>query len=328
MVIHPRDHALVMATHGRGVIILDDITPLRQISEDIVDKKIHFFKTNPAVIRDPGSGSSWFSGAGNFTGPNPSESARIIYYMNKRHVFGKMYLEIYDQQNNLIREYPAGKSAGINIVEIPIRSEKPKSAPTNNRMALFGSLFGPALPQGEYAVRLIKGKEIFETKFELVYDPKSPYSAEDRRLQDTYVRKLFRMSEDLAYIYYAADEMKTQARSRKTDSKNNKNKLDEFADKANNFNVKLVALEGDMYVDEEEKIRERISNLYRQVSSYPGRPSDSQMDRTEVLEEEMRNIEIQFNSIQNEDLAQINQMLGKENLDPISYKSKEEFLSQ
>ena len=328
MVIHPRDHALVMATHGRGVIIIDDITPLRQITADIVDKNVHFFETAPAVIRDPGSGNSWFSGAGNFTGPNPPETARIVYYMNKRHTFGKMYLEIYDDEDNLIREYPAGKSAGINIVEIPIRSEKPKSAPTNNRMALFGSLFGPSLPQGEYKVKLIKGKDSFETKFELVYDPGSPYTVDDRILQDTYVRKLFRMSEDLAFIYYATEEMKNQARSKNTESKKIIRELTEFSNRVEKFNTKLVALEGDMYVDEEEKIRERISNLYRQISSYPGRPSNSQMDRTEVLEDEMNKIEAEFINIQNEELLKINRLLEKQGLEPINYQTKEIFLSQ
>jgi hypothetical protein len=39
-----------MATHGRGVIILDDITPLRQISQDVLAKDVHFFDMKPAVI--------------------------------------------------------------------------------------------------------------------------------------------------------------------------------------------------------------------------------------------------------------------------------------
>jgi len=328
MVIHPRDHALVMATHGRGIIIIDDITPLRQVTGDIVDKKVHFFKTEAAIIKDPGSGGNWFSGAGNFVGPNPPETARIIYYMNRRHTFGKMYLEIYDDQGKFIREYPAGKSAGINIVEIPIRSERPKSAPTNNRMALFGSLFGPALPQGNYVVKLIKGKETYETGFELIYDPISPYTIQDRKLQDTYVRKLFYMSENLAYIYYALEEMKKQARIQADKYPKLSKRLNEFDDMVEKFSVKLVSLEGDMYVDEEEKIREKISNLYRQVSSYPGKPSESQMNRTDILENEMRIIETQFIEIQKEELARINRILEKNELISINFKSKEEFLKE
>ncbi len=47
MVIHPTENALVMGTHGRGVIILDDITPLRQLTNEILSKKFHFFDVPP-----------------------------------------------------------------------------------------------------------------------------------------------------------------------------------------------------------------------------------------------------------------------------------------
>jgi hypothetical protein len=43
-----------MATHGRGVII-HDITPLRQISQDVLAKDVHFFDMKPAVIEEQSS---------------------------------------------------------------------------------------------------------------------------------------------------------------------------------------------------------------------------------------------------------------------------------
>jgi photosystem II stability/assembly factor-like uncharacterized protein len=45
MTIHPRDNALVMATHGRGILILDDISPLRQVTPEITENDLYFFKT-------------------------------------------------------------------------------------------------------------------------------------------------------------------------------------------------------------------------------------------------------------------------------------------
>ena len=41
---------LVMGTHGRGVIIIDDISPLRELSDKVMDKKVHFFKSEPTVM--------------------------------------------------------------------------------------------------------------------------------------------------------------------------------------------------------------------------------------------------------------------------------------
>jgi hypothetical protein len=92
------------------------------------------------------------------------------------------------------------------------------------------------------------------------------------------------------------------------------------------FQGRIVALEGDFYVDEDEKIRERISNLYRQVSSYPGRPSDSQMKRTDVLSLEMDKIENEFNDLINENLSDLNDHLLKNKLKKITIQTKEKFL--
>jgi hypothetical protein len=328
MVIHPRDHALVMASHGRGIIILDDITPLRQITPEITENDLYFFETEPTVLKDPGSGSSWFSGAGNFVGANPEESAKIVYYMKKRHTFGKMYLEIYDSEGNYIREAPAGKSAGINIVEIPIRSRKPKAPPTNNRMALVGSLFGPSLPAGIYQVKLIKGKNIYDSQFELSYDSNSPYSDEDRKIQYEYTQKLYNMTEDLAYIYYVLQEMTTQSKSRAESDMKQSKKLLAFAETTERLAATLVSLSGDFYVDEGEEIGELISQLYRYVSSYPGKPSDSQIDQAELLDDKLDVIKEKFEVLVSVNLQKINDRLLKSDLQPISYLPKEDFLKE
>ncbi len=328
MVIHPREDALVMATHGRGVIIIDDISPLRQINDEIMAEKIHFFDTKPTILRDPGAGGGWFGGAGNFVGQNPSANAKIVYYMSRRHTFGKMYIEVYNQEGKLVRQLPAGKGAGINIVDMPTSLEKPKAAPTNNRMALFGSILGPNLESGVYNVKLTKGKDIFETQFELTYDPESPYTLEDRKVQRETVMKLYNLTEDMAYLYAMLIHVEDQARARAGESKKAAKKLTTYVDEVEKYRSSLVALGGDFYVDEGEQIRERISDLYRQVSTYPGRPSNSQILRTEVLTRDMKDAEARFNEFTGPKLDKINTLLEKQGLVKIEIKTKEAYLKR
>ncbi|RMG24104.1 MAG: hypothetical protein D6730_13190 [Bacteroidetes bacterium] len=327
MVIHPREDALVMATHGRGIIILDDISPMRQLSDEIMAKDIHFFQTKPTVLRDPGAGGNWFGGAGNFVGPNPSTNAQIVYFMKRRHTFGKMYLEVYDTEGKLLRELPAGKSAGINVVDMPTALRKPKAAPTNNRMALFGSIIGPNLPAGTYKVKLIKGKKEYETSFTLQYDPLSPYTPEERDIQRKTTMRLYKLTEDMAYIYASLQAAEKAAREYAETSARLAKKLTPYAEELARFSSTLVALEGDFYVDESEQIRERISDLYRQVSTYPGRPSDSQIERTDVLEAEMQQIQTRFEELTGPSMEKINKLLVRAKLEPISLQSREAFLS-
>ena len=327
MVIHPREDALVMGTHGRGVIIIDDITPLRQMSDDVFAQKIHFFETKPTILRDPGSGGGWFGGAGNYVAGNPNTNAQIVYFMGKRHTFGKMYIEVYDSEGNMIKELPAGKSAGINMVDMPTALPKPKAAPTNNRTALFGSMVGPNLEAGTYKVKLVKGKDEYETSFTLKYDPESPYTADDRKVQRETTLKLYKMSEDLAYIYEALSNVETKCEQIAEEHGDLKNQMDAYTKKISAFKSELVALGGDFYVDEGEQIRERISDLYRHVSSYPGRPSQSQINRTEVLEADMANIQERFEKLTGSELSAINSTIAKKEIKAIAIPDKSEFLS-
>ncbi len=328
MVIHPRDHALVLATHGRGVIIIDDITPLRQFSKDITEKALHFFDTKPTTLRDPGAGGSWFGGSGNFVGPNPSSAAQIVYYMNKRHTFGKMDVEVW-KDGKLLKTLPAGKSAGINIVEMPTTMEKPKAAPTSNRTALFGTLFGPNLPAGTYDVKIIKGKEEYVTTFTLQYDDKAPYSLEDRILQREFTLKLYDMTEQLAYIYDVYNSLEKQLKAlNPATSKALQKSAAQVISTIEQRKKTLVAMEGDGYVDEGEELAERISDTYRQVSSYPGRPSQSQMERTELLAKDLAEAQRQFDTLLLQDIASLNKGLEKAKRAKIIYDTFEKFKSK
>ena len=326
MVIHPRDNALVMATHGRGIILLDDLSPLRQITAAMLNEKVAFFEVPPTILSDPGAGGSWFGGSGNFTAGNPSTAAPVIYYNQKRHTFGKMYIEVY-KDGEKIKEMQAGKSAGINVVRMPTSLPPPKSAPTRNRTALFGSIFGPNLEAGEYEVRLIKGKDTYTTSFTLAYDPDAPYTLEERALQRKVTQQLYDSSEELAYIYHVYDQLGTQLEALDGLKKKRQLAVDRLAKDIRTTMSTLVALEGDFYVDEGEQIRERISNLYMKVSQYPGKPSDSQVDEANRLSLAMQQINVQFAQRLSNEIMAINDLLVKEGLAPLRYDSEETFFA-
>jgi photosystem II stability/assembly factor-like uncharacterized protein len=327
MVIHPRDHDLVLGTHGRGVIIIDDITPLRRITSEIVGQPLVFLDLAPTVLRDPGGGGAWFGGSANFVGPNPSSAAKIAYYMNKRHTFGKMELEVY-HNGELIKTLPAGKSAGINIVEMPTSLKKPKAPPTNNRMALFGTLFGPNLAAGDYEVRLVKGKDTYATTFSLINDPHSIYSDADRAIQRQTTMRLYQITENMAYWYEALGKAHKQAEAIQGLKKSQQAQLEKFANKIAGEMDKMVATGGDGYVAEEERLYERISDLYRLVSSYPGPPSESQLRRTAMLAEEAAAAERRAQTLLNAELAAINLVLAKAGRPEIQLPSREDFFAE
>jgi photosystem II stability/assembly factor-like uncharacterized protein len=325
MVIHPTEHALVTATHGRGILIIDDITPLRQVNGDVLASSIHFFETKPTILRDPGAGSNWFGGDGNFVGENPNRNAKIIYYLNKRHTFGKMSVEVYDQSGKLLRELPAGKSAGINVVEMPTSLERPRAAPSDDPQALFGSFQGPNLAEGTYKVKVIKGKDEFWADFSLQYSENSPYTAEDRKIQRETTMRLYHLTEKVAYLYYAQEDLIRQLKTTLQQNEKMGKRINPVLKEIETLLNALVFKGGDFYINTDQKLGERISELYGQVSSFPGRPSSSQIARTTVLEGDLNKVIEKFDLVKKDKLLALNQELTRNKLTAITVMTEEEF---
>ncbi|MEQ8927586.1 MAG: hypothetical protein RLO81_17350, partial [Fulvivirga sp.] len=186
---------LVLGTHGRGIIIIDDISPLRQINQLVLKEDVHFFESQPSVIVEESS----FGGTATereFVGPNPNRDVKIIYYLKKRHTFGKMSMDVYDMEGNHMIDLSPGKSKGINVVTWNNRIKQPKLA--KGKGLSFGGFTAPRVQAGKYKVVMTKGKDTYETEIELINDPNSPLTTEDRMALHRTTMELYEMSEQLA----------------------------------------------------------------------------------------------------------------------------------
>ncbi len=83
LAIHPRDLDLVVGTHGRALYVLDDITPLRTLSEKTMAETLHFYGASDALKyeRVPERGGFGL-GAGEFRGENEPYGAILTYSLN------------------------------------------------------------------------------------------------------------------------------------------------------------------------------------------------------------------------------------------------------
>jgi photosystem II stability/assembly factor-like uncharacterized protein len=84
LVIHPRDLDLVIGTHGRAIYVLDDITPLREVTPEALAQPVHLFPSAPALLHRnrPGGGGIRGGGAGDYQGENRPYGAFITYSLN------------------------------------------------------------------------------------------------------------------------------------------------------------------------------------------------------------------------------------------------------
>jgi len=273
--LQKRTNDLVMGTHGRGVIIIDDISPLREISQEVLQKKVHFFKTKPTILFEESSFSGSFGGETQFVGSNSSRAAQIKYYLKKRHTFGKMTMEVQDMNGKVVSTLDPGKSKGINIVNWNYRMKQPKVA--IGKTFSFGGFTAPKVEAGTYKVVMKKGKETYEDTVEVIYDPKSNLSVEDRKAMHRTTMKMYDMTEELAYMVYELDAILEKA----SELKNKK-----LVDKLTKLKESLVITTGDNYVGSAEpQLREKMSTLYSKIAGSSDKPSSSELENLSIIDD-------------------------------------------
>jgi hypothetical protein len=320
LVIHPREHDLVIATHGRGVFIVDDLTPLRKLTAQALASEVAFLPSRPSVMSIPVF-EFGFNGDGDYPGRTVSEVAFISYYLKRRHMFGDLRLEIYDAGGKLVSTLPGGKRRGLNRVEWPMRAPGPRIPPGAEIIPNLYALLGPGAALGTYTVKMTKGQETFTTQIQLVPDPRSTHTAEDRALQQKTVAESFRLLERLAFLVDSITDLRDQAQARggrlpAGDAL--RRKVDALAEALEKRRVSLVSTSRGEGISGDEKLREELGTLYGAVNGHEGRPTRSQLDRMAVLADDLEAAVAAFDAAADKELPVLNPQLARKKLDPMA----------
>ena len=276
---------LVMGTHGRGVIIIDDISPLREINETNLSNKLYFFERDEFEIQEFGGFADNFGRETQFIGANPSLSCQIQYLLPRRHTFGKMTMEIQDMEGNKVTTLNPGKTKGINTVEWNYNMRTPKIA--KGKTLSFGGFTSPTVPAGKYKVVIKKGRDTFEKTIDVTYKNNAGLNEDDRKFQHETVMKLFNMTEELAYMVYVIDELIL-----------NENTNESTRSELNELKKSLVITTGDNYVGAAKKqLREKMSDLYSKVASSYDKPSANELENLALIENEMKSANKRYSKI-------------------------------
>ncbi|HKH47556.1 MAG TPA: glycosyl hydrolase [Thermoanaerobaculia bacterium] len=327
LAIHPRDQDLIIATHGRGIYILEDLTALRSLTREVMEQEVAFLPSKQAVMIIPTSIQD-FPGDDEFVGTNPQEAASITYWLKKRHMFGDLKVEVYDDQGALVASLPGGKRKGINRVVWPMRTNPPKMPGGNSVITSQGAFYGPRARAGTYKVKLIKGDQTLESQVELVPDPRATHTAEDRALQHETVTTLYDMLERLTWVDDSAVAVRDGLRQRAAGlpkGEKLRGQIEKLATDLDRFHATLVATGEGGFLSGEEQLREKLGGLYGGVNGYDGRPTKSQLDQVKVLGGELDQAVARLEGIGKGELAAINKALTARKLDPVPLKTFEEW---
>lgn len=329
MVIQEREGSLVMGTHGRGIWIMDDLTPLRHLTREAIDSKVALLDSRAAVIRIP-RGRSHAAGNTHYAAGNPRTSAVIAYYLQKRHMFGEMKIEIFSPEGELLKTLPGGKRKGLNFVTWSPRLKPPKVAPspTLDPSTSFAGAYGPPAPEGRYTYKMTKGKQVYEGFVDVGYDKDYPHGPAERAEHQKVVSELYDMLNNMSYVAEAATDLRDGARER-ADTLKEKDKLGrklrEFADEVDAFHGTLMVTEEVQGIPGVKKLREKVVRLYAAIAGYGGRPTASQMARLEVFRQEIAAANEDFIELTAGKLEKLNKDLEKKEMEPLVLLTLEEY---
>ncbi|MDT8070612.1 MAG: FlgD immunoglobulin-like domain containing protein [Terriglobia bacterium] len=202
--IQPREHDLIMGTHGRSFYILDDIRPLEELSGKVLDSKLHVFSIRPATSWRLFISSNGYNGDIKFNAPNPPNGATISYYLDQD--AKQVTVTVRDASGAVVQTMKADGKAGLHRVNWDLRyttANKPLDLQiwaAQQGFLIYHSLphlgmSAPLVPPGVYSVEVSADATNVIEKVTVADDPNVTINAADREAHDKLTMQAFHLYE-------------------------------------------------------------------------------------------------------------------------------------
>jgi photosystem II stability/assembly factor-like uncharacterized protein len=355
-VIHEGD--LVVATHGRGFWILDDITPLRQMADDVASKAMHLFKPRDTIryAGKEGFGHAPVEGknlrfAGGLivtfkretkpdgeveityldAGHNPPDGV-VVHYSFKENPEDEVTLTFTDGDGNTVRSFSSKKDEKKK--EQTVRAEAGANRFTWNMRLPDATLIegdevsktfvtGPRVVPGSYHVQLKVGDGTLTESFEIIGDPRVGSTQEDFDAQ-------FALQKQIHEKISAAHEGVGKIRAITKQIEAWEERLDDegFKSAAKDFKEKLKAVEGEIVQTKAKGPKDRLkypvmlnsklASLQGVVASAEGRPTRQSYELYDDLAGRVDAALGRLDALLESDLAALNQKISAARVTPVS----------
>jgi photosystem II stability/assembly factor-like uncharacterized protein len=341
-----KNNDLVVATHGRAFWILDDISPLRQFSDDVEKNDLHLYTPAPSYRIQAGASDEHHPSKR--TGQNPPAGAMIYFYLKDAPKAGtETRLEILDATGKVVRKYSSAESelldeppgpddkkpekeikpeAGLNRFVWDLRYEEAHRVPGYYLWEYNGGAKGAVAAPGQYQVKLIVGAESQVAPLELKLDPRVNVSQADLAQQFALLTEIH---EQLNHVYDAVNQIQ-DVRSQVAGLKR---RLPENAStkpimsSADELEKKLVAVRDQMInltisANEDSlayppQIDAKLAFLAMDVGSADGAPTEAEQMEFEKLKRQSGELLSRWDDLQRRDLAAFQKLTAEGSLSTV-----------
>ena len=311
IVIEPRTNDLILATHGRGIIIIPDISPMRKITAAVAEQPVVLLNDQPMTLTMGKWNSSFPNASGDWNGGVTSSIAPLQYYLKER--ASSIQLEVYDTNGVLLQKLSPSNRKGYNKTVWNQRMNPPKTAKGGNQSEPAAFTGMQVLP-GNYVVKMkVNGKE-YAQNIQMVHDNSNAgFTLQDRQLQYKTGMELFAMNEQLAVLVDSITTVQ-QLLKKNIDSMSNKKSaalLKAYWEKLEEFRLTLVppVIKG---TGEIKRLRSEIGDLYTSVVGQEAAPGNLQLQRVGFLKDELSKAEQKYALLRQQFEKKVMEALQKE----------------
>jgi photosystem II stability/assembly factor-like uncharacterized protein len=192
--LHVKEHHLIAATQGRGLWMIDDLSPIRQlVGKGLERDEVHLFTPAPSY-RMAGRQAEKTTGAGT----NHHGGVMVYFYLPEEpEDSSAITLSFLEKDGTTIRSFsPTAEEkedkleveAGSNLFVWNMRY--PKAKDFDGMVLWWGSLSGPKAVPGDYKVQLITGEDTLTQEFKILKDRRSQSSGDDLQAQFDFVKSV------------------------------------------------------------------------------------------------------------------------------------------
>ncbi len=329
--IHPRENDLILATHGRSFWILDDATPIQQMSPEIAGSAMHLFDVR-AGLRFSSGFSRYGIGNKLFAAQNPPTGALITYYLkDKPEDKTAVKLQILDNTGKVIREMTEiSKEKGLNraawnLRHDPATRRKPLTDEEREFAAFTGGISGPQALPGRYSAKLFVGDKTFEKPVEVRLDPTLNVPSADLMAQADMALKLRDMQSATNEALKFLDGTKEQLQATEKRVKDATPQAPEELQKTLATHIqKIDSLQNKMSRPDNvptymlgPRLIERLGGLLGSIDRLNAAPTPYQQEYFMQLESEFTARLAQVNDFINQTVPQLNATLLKHNVSTV-----------
>ncbi len=337
--VQERFNDLVIATYGRGFWIMDDITPLQQLTAQVLSTDAHLFAPRPAYrFRNIAAPSSPYDDP--TVGENPQYGASINYYL-KAPAQGGVTITIQDQKGEAVRKLTGTNTAGLNRIYWDLRYEPSREirlrtsplyapwlrvGPDGTRPAPGAGSLSILAPPGAYTLKLSAGGRELTQPLTVLKDPNSGGTDADLGAQTRFLFDIRKDLNDAADTVNRIEVVRNQidglnklvedAAIKKAGEDLNQKLIDE---EMNLIDLRLTG--GQDGVRYGAKLISKINYLANGLAGGDFKPTAQQLEVQKLLEEQLRSSLGRIDALITKELSAFNEVLRKKSIPNIIAKA-------